>query len=443
MRIKQNLINKYNHSQNLIVISSYPQKGEIYSGKVGGIASFAKNTVRYLPRMVVVIAEYFDEPEIYEEENSLVIRCFRRNDSFMWLEIMKTLFQFRTIRNILLQYDFALYGDTLTSCLVVPFLTILKLIGYRAFFVMHSVILDVFQLSGHLGLKNTTRDKIKGIFLNKIFHFFYLIIGFLAERVITTDEVLNRELSRYISSKKLLAIEHGVDTELAQVGKEYARRKLRIKKGEQMILFFGFVNWFKGADIYVSYFKNIQKLLDKKARFVIAGGESATLSKKDYYQEFYAEVKSEVERSSNIEITGFVPQEKIPLYFSACDLVVFPYRSFTSASGVLSLVLSYKKPFIVSSNIEGMLEAPDMKAGSGITYLRKNELVFDLSKESCLVLTEKVLQNGVKKKMVNFAQIIREKRDWKKTAVLYEQAIFVPSYKQANSAALALSYAKE
>ncbi|MCJ7740769.1 glycosyltransferase [Candidatus Microgenomates bacterium] len=428
MKIKKSLIDKYNNSQNLIVISSYPQKGEIYSGKVGGIASFTKNTVRHLPHSAVVIAEYFDRPEVYEENETLVVRCFKKNTTRMWFEIFKTLFQFRAIQKVLFQFDFALYGDLLVSSLVIPFWAIIKLFGYRIFVVTHTVILDVFTLSGHLGIKNTFQDKLKGIIFNKIFHLFYFLLGILADKVITTEEILKNRLVNYIDEEKLLSIAHGVDRELKPQDKDDARKKLNIGKNEQVILFFGFINWFKGADLFVSSFAKTNKLLGKKTRFIIAGGESATLSQKDFYRQYFAEVVEKVQKTENIEITGFVPQSKIALYFSASDLVVFPYRSFISASGVLSLVFSYQKPFIVSSNIAGMFETIDFKAALKSVGLRKEDLVFTMEDKELLSTSTKVLKDGLKRKMITFTQIVRKERDWKKIASLYDQVIFAPFY---------------
>ncbi|EKE04771.1 MAG: glycosyl transferase, partial [uncultured bacterium] len=209
-------------------------------------------------------------------------------------------------------------------------------------------------------------------------------------------------------------------------------------QNEYMVLFFGFVNWFKGADCFVNTFKNKEKFLGKKVRFIIAGGESPTLKNRAYYQEYYSQVVESIKESKSIEITGYVPQEKIATYFSACDLVVLPYRNFMTASGVLSLVFSYKKPFILSEELGKMFQAADFQEALKSAGLRTSDLVFKLDKESCLKLTEKVLTDGLKPKMVRMAEIIRNQRSYKNIAVLYEKVLFEPSV--AVSDQLALSY---
>jgi len=50
--------------------------------------------------------------------------------------------------------------------------------------------------------------------------------------------------------------------------------------------------------------------------------------------------------------TGFVPEEKVPAYFSATDVLVLPYTTFMSSSGPLSLALSYELPVLLSEELK-------------------------------------------------------------------------------------------
>jgi len=45
----------------------------------------------------------------------------------------------------------------------------------------------------------------------------------------------------------------------------------------------------------------------------------------------------------------FIPDEKVDLFFSACDMVVLPYTSFESQSGVLLRAYAHEKPVVVSN----------------------------------------------------------------------------------------------
>ncbi|MEM4736954.1 MAG: glycosyltransferase [Nitrososphaeria archaeon] len=458
------VIKQYNHKDSLIIISLYPKKGELYSAATSGVASYAKNIVKNMKRQVVVLADIPDnqipsprrshgfgkasachrprcfKADVYEEENTLVIRCFKRNSPLMWFVILKQLLKFNAIKNILVQLDFAMYGGIFTTSLVLPFLAILKIFGYKTNVTMHHVVTDIFKLKGHVGLGNGVLDKIKGLFYNGVFHLFYLLLGLVSNKIVVLEEVLKTKLNSVIPNGKVVVIPHGVDSELTLIPKDVARKELGITNGDFVVLFFGFVNWFKGADFFVDVFGDTQKLLGKKVRFIIAGGKSPTMQDKPFYQKYFASVLEKIYSSKNVSITGYVPQKKIGTYFSAADLVVLPYRHLMTASGVLSLVFSYKKPFIVSRELGEMFEETDFKRAFENTGLKKEDAVFDLDKKFCLSVTENVLKDGLKAKMRNVAQIIRRERDYKNTASLYEKLIFDTAV--APTETPALSYTK-
>jgi glycosyltransferase involved in cell wall biosynthesis len=424
----KNTRNQFDRKDTLGVISLYPKKGELYSTGTSGIASFAKNTVTHIENQSIIFAEYTKKPTLYKEGDSLVNRCFKKNSPLLWGEILTSLKKYTQVKKLLIQFDFALYGDILTSCLFLPFLGILKLLGYETTVQIHSVVNDVFKLYGHIGLSNDLTGKIKGSALNIVFKSFYIALGLLSTRVVVSEDTLKQKLSAFIPKNKIAVIAHGVDTDLAPMNKAEARKALGIGQDEQVVMFFGFVNWFKGADIFVKTYKNTSHLLGKKARFIIAGGESATLKNKAYYKEYFADTVYSIEESKGVTMTGFVPQEKIQQYFSAADLVVFPYRYFMSASGVLSLVFSYKKPFIISSELSQMFTSDDMSTALETVGLDKKDITFNLNTKSCLEVTEKVLRNGLKQKMIDMASYLRISRSWKKIGAQYQEKIFSPSY---------------
>jgi glycosyltransferase involved in cell wall biosynthesis len=404
------------------------------------VASYGKNVAKNMNRKVVVFADIPDSstvggapsghprgvlrPSVYEEDNALIVRCFKRKSPLMWFVILKELVKFNAIKNILVQLDFAVYGGIITTSLVLPFLALLKVFGCKTNVTMHHVVINIFKLKGHVGLGNGVLDKIKGLFYNGVFHLFYLLLGLVSNKIVVLEEVLKTKLNSVIPNGKVVVIPHGVDSELTAIPKDVARKELGITNGDFVVLFFGFVNWFKGADFFVDAFGDTQKLLGKKVRFIIAGGKSPTMQDKPFYQKYFAGVLEKIYNSKSVSITGYVPQKKIGTYFSASDLVVLPYRNFMTASGVFSLVFSYKKPFIVSSELGDMFEETDFKRAFENTGLKKEDAVFDLNKKSCLSVTENVLKDGLKPKMRNVAQIIRRERDYKNTALLYEKLIF-------------------
>lgn len=422
--LNKKLLAKYNQPDTLMVISLYPKKGEVYTAGESGVASYSKNVVSNLTRPVVVLANYDKKPSIYEENNTLVIRCFKSKQVGMWNQLAAEVKEFSAVKNILIQFDFSLYGSIIVSSSLLWFLFLMRIMGKKTSVVSHHVITDVTKLSGHVGLKNTFIDRIKGKIYNSVFYMFYLMLGLLVDKVFILEETLKNRLTKVIQSHKIIVTPHAVDTNLPKMSKSAARKLLGIPENEKVVMFFGFVNWFKGADFFTDAFKDTDKLLNQPARFILAGGSSPTMADKSFYQELFAKVEKNVTDSKALTMTGYVPQEMIKAYFSAADLVVFPYRYYMCASGVLSLVFSYEKPFILSNNLSEMLESPDLISAMNQVDLKKSDMLFALNPEATIAATEKVLKNGLKKKMIKMAQIIGRERNFANSAMLYDSALF-------------------
>ncbi len=440
MKINKTLIEKYNSPDTLGVVSLYPKKGEVYSRGVSGVASYAKNIISNFGRRVIVFCDYKNKPSFYEEGRTLVIGCFKKNSQNMWEEIYKYLKKFDRVNNLLLQFDFALYGNIFTSSLAAAFIMLLKLLGYRISITCHTVLTDVRKISGHIGLKNNLMGNFKANIYTLVFKLFYKTISTLSDQIIVLEENLKIKLQNLTNSKNIFAINHGVDNTLTPISKNKARKILGIGKKEHLVLFFGYVNWFKGADFFVNSFTKTEKILGKKVNFVIAGGKSATLSGKKYYEQYFESIKSSIKLSKSIKITGYVSQKRIPVYFSAADLIILPYRHFMMASGVLSLALSFKKPFIISKESSPVLESTDFIESLSLSNLKKEEIVFDLNSRSLNYLTKKVLKNGTRKKIIKLAYILRNKRDYKNTALQYENLIFAERFVLKTKPALSYAH---
>jgi len=408
----------------LVVVSLYPKKGETYSAGTTGVASYTKNLVTNMNRPVIVLADILTKPEVYQENNTLVLRCFDHNDPQLWMQLFKTIRQFKHPKQILLQFDFSMYGSMITSGLITAFLSLLKLFGYKPSVVSHHVVTHTQQLKGHLGLNNSIVDGIKSRLYDAIFQLFYILLGLATHKVILLEETLKHKLTHLIPAHKLVAIPHAVDTSLKTVSKRQARRRLNIPQDEQIVMFFGFANWFKGADLFADYFQNTSKILGKKTRFIIAGGESSTLNDKPYYQQFFDKILHTIYNSKAVSITGYVPQKQIKDYFAAADLVVFPYRYYMCASGVLSLVFSYNKPFIISSALKEMFASDDLAKAFANCELKPTDIQFDLTQKDCLRATKKVLRNGLKQKIRSVGTIMKTERSFANNAKLYEAALF-------------------
>ena len=405
------LIEKYNKTNTLAVISSYPEKNSTYSRKVCAVGGFTKNTLKFFNyKKVVFTVKISKKEEIYEENKTLVLRLLDRENPLSVFPLISYVCKFNKIKNFLIEFEFGSFGNigAVSAFLVVPL--ILKLLGKKQIFVIHQVISNLGSITGHLGW--TANDLRISIF-NTFLHLFYKFIYFLSTTTVVTEQYLKNNLRKIVGNeRKIKVIPHGVDTNLRLQDKENSRNILKLPKDKFIILSFGYLSWYKGADIFQEYARKNSR--NKKLLFIMAGGQSFTNKKKKHYQEYLDKF---IGKPKNLIISGFVPEDEIGLYFCAADLVVAPYRVMMSSSGPISLAFSYEKPIILSRPLEDYFKSHDCKQALKTTKLTKENLIFDLNYDS---FKKRLVwaQNNLKK-LVLFSKFMKKKRGYKKIAKQY------------------------
>ncbi len=139
-----------------------------------------------------------------------------------------------------------------------------------------------------------------------------------------------------------------------RVSKEQARKALGLDIHKPVILFFGFVRKYKGLDLLLEAMAD-QGLQKKNVLLVVAG---------EFYDhpDEYMQIIQQHQLENVILHNQFIDDEKVALYFSACDMVVQPYRSATQ-SGVTQIGYHFEKPMLVT-DVGGLWEIiPHGKAG--------------------------------------------------------------------------------
>ncbi|MDR0206248.1 MAG: glycosyltransferase [Bacteroidales bacterium] len=137
--------------------------------------------------------------------------------------------------------------------------------------------------------------------------------------------------------------------------KNEAKKILNLDEQFNYVLFFGFIRAYKGLDLLLEAFAN-EQLRKFQLKLIVAG-------------EYYEDEKSylEIIKKNNIEdkvllYKEFIPDNKVNLYFSACDLVAQPYKTATQ-SGVTQIAYHFEKPMLVT-NVGGLSEiVPHGKCG--------------------------------------------------------------------------------
>lgn len=121
-----------------------------------------------------------------------------------------------------------------------------------------------------------------------------------------------------------------------RVGKDESRRLLGLPPDSRVVLFFGTLRPYKGVEELVAVAK---KLSSEGLLFLIAG--------KPISEEYKKRLLHMIGGSSHIRFHfEYIPDEKVPLYYSVADLVVLPYREILN-SGTVFLALTFGVPVMV------------------------------------------------------------------------------------------------
>lgn len=424
VEISKQLLQKYNTRDALIVVSSYPKKKETYSRGVCAVASFTKNTLLSLKesnpeKKIIVLAIIADKAEIYEEEGILVIRCFQRNDPLSYFRILKYAKSFTNVKDVLVEFEFSSFGDTLTTFFLSLLVWAFYLLGKNIHLVIHQVLLNLATLSGHIGLSH--KDKLTFL-LNIGLKFYYKFLTLPVSSVIVLEDELKKRLSNLVNKNKIIVIPHGVAS-IKNIAKEEAREILEIDKNELVILYFGYLTWYKGVDFLIKTFLNKKTISGKRVRLVVAGGASFTQGKKKHYKDYLKMIKKLQTKASNMISTGFLEERDIPIYFGAADLVLFPYRTFMSSSGSLATTLAFNKAFLISRSLEKLLNSKDIRECLQKAGLSKEDVIFDLKKEVLIEKVNSVLEKNKNKKLILLSRLLAKERSFYKIASTYGQIL--------------------
>ncbi len=175
----------------------------------------------------------------------------------------------------------------------------------------------------------------------------YLIMKMLKsyDAFVVLSDAVERDLLYMLPNAKYLKLEHPwYDHFGKNIPKEEARRKLKLSEGKKTLLFFGLIREYKGLDVLLKAFSE----LDDSFQLVIAG---EIYGKSDKYLEL-------IEKSSNKNIflfNQYIPDDEVNIYFSAADLCVLPYRSATQ-SGITGTSFHFEVP-VIATDVGGLRES--------------------------------------------------------------------------------------
>ena len=378
LQTKLRLAETYNQPDTTIVIASFPGRKNRSIKEIDAVASYTdhftrsfKSELKRHSKRLVVIAQITDQEEWYEEGNMLVARVWKKDSPFTFFQILRALLFFSKARAILVQFEFHQFGGKLMTLLFPVFLAALRGLRKHVTVVLHQVVTDITALSGHVNIKGRTiRSKIFNFSLRGL----YRLVGILANTIVVHNAVLAQRLQR-LTGKDAVVIPHGLGAISKRAGRKEARKLLGYTKKDFVVMYFGFLTWYKGADWLV---KQFGKHKNKRGKLLLAGGTSPNVADAPHYQRFIRAISRRIARCTNIQHTGFVEDKDLSRYFAAADVVVLPYRTLMSSSGPLAMALAFQKPVLISRALLPYAEDEDFTRSLQIAKLTTDSISFSL-----------------------------------------------------------------
>jgi glycosyltransferase involved in cell wall biosynthesis len=167
-----------------------------------------------------------------------------------------------------------------------------------------------------------------------------------------------------IDADKIYVVPHGLYDQYGEsMDCHEAKKKLSIDE-EFVILSFGLIRKYKGIPDLIKSFDLLPKEIALKSRLLIVGEiwEDHDL--------IYKTIESSKYTSQITLVDEYVPDEMVPVYFSAADVVALPYTR-ASQSGIAHIAMSFGKPVVVSK-VGGLIDS--MKDYSGTYYVEPGNL---------------------------------------------------------------------
>lgn len=193
-----------------------------------------------------------------------------------------------------------------------------------------------------------------------------------ADHVITMSKSVSADVQAHRPGMKISTLFHPL-YEIYQSNHTKAEARARLNLPDHpIVLYFGLIRPYKGLDIMIKALGAIKNELDDYTALIL--GEAYEDS-----QKYVDLIKSQGISSYTIFRNEFITDDELPLYFSAADVLVLPYRTATQ-SGIVGIALQMDRPVIatrvgglgeyIQEGETGYLVEPENPEALGQTILR-------------------------------------------------------------------------
>jgi glycosyltransferase involved in cell wall biosynthesis len=447
MKLTSKTYQRFNDPATLLVVSSFPLQGEEIA-KRNAVSRYSYLLLKHFPdqQRVVVLCEQVagqnNQPYLLKK-NILVIPSYPVNSFKLFTQLNQQLKRFSQVKNILLQFEFSLFGKEVITFILPFFFIWQRVLGKKIYTMLHQVVLDLSTLVGQVALP---ANSIKTLFFNGAMRVFYSILGLASQKILVHDQFLAEKLCHLVPQRKLAIIPHGINgyQGFRQGQKDKFKSSLGCQSSDQLVLAYGYHSWYKGTDWLINNFLRLKKAgqLTKNTKLLLAGDAAPTQKSQPHLQGFYHKLSKLIKNNSQDVIhTGFVPEKEVAKIFAVANLVVFPYRARMSSSGALALAWQYRKPFICSKFFAENLTTSELDKLAKKMHLDINSLQFNLNYASFAKTFINSWQNPLlSQKMARLGRQVAKAHDWQEIAGQYLDIIKLAQKQSVTSVKTARVY---
>ncbi len=210
---------------------------------------------------------------------------------------------------------------------------------------------------------------------------------------IAISQKVKQDLQNFLPHAKVLLVSHPVYNHFGKkIPAPEAKEKLGLDPIKKTILFFGFIRSYKGLDLLIKAFNN----LDNRYELLIAGECYGS------FENYQNQINNSKNRENIKLFNTYIRDSEVPYFFSASDVCVLPYRSATQ-SGITSIAQHFDLP-IIATNVGGLKE--------NINHEKNGLIVNDVSASALEESIKTYFSQDLKMTFAKNIREIKEKNSW-------------------------------
>jgi glycosyltransferase involved in cell wall biosynthesis len=201
-----------------------------------------------------------------------------------------------------------------------------KLISLRYLYTVHNIL---------------PHSRENSRFFRWIYRFIYMVPDILLVHTHLARQQLVEQY--FVPERKVIVISIGLNEEMpvTEITREDAKKRLGFDTQDNIVLFFGKADTYKGLDILIEAFDRLDLT---SAKLLIAGW----FPDPSYRRQITSAI-STARRRADIHLhEAFIPNEEVEYYFKSGDVLVLPYRNIYQ-SGLVFLCLNFGMPLVVTA----------------------------------------------------------------------------------------------